>query len=94
MFNFIEKYTTKRRSIVIEHDDVMSFLEVLTAIKHNSRFHRLMSMETGNCGWADYPTKWFVRFDATGKQWDELVANLDEHKRKLVLGKDGHFYLE
>lgn len=94
MTSLLNSFVTKRRHLIVEENDVMTVLKVLNEVKSNSKIHILMSMEVGNCGWTDDPTKWFIHFDATNKQWSSVITKINEANRKIVLRKDDRLYLD
>lgn len=67
-------FSDKRRCIIVEEADVTT---VLTAINRTRGFFGSSNnATTGNCGWKNEPTKWYVRFYATSKQWGKIAAEL------------------
>lgn len=67
-------FDDKRRCIIVEEADVTT---VLTAITRNRGFlGSSNNATTGNCGWKNEPTKWYVRFNATRKQWGKIAGDL------------------
>lgn len=85
----------KRHFLIVEEADVMTLLKVLDEIKRGSSlFTVYMDMEIGNCGWAEEPTKWFVHFDVTNKQWRKVIENLETQNYQIVLKWDDNNYLE
>lgn len=65
----------KRRYIIVEEADVTT---VLTAINRHRGFFSSTDNITGNCGWKDEPTKWYVRFSASNKQWGKIAGELSK----------------
>ena len=66
-------FNQKRRYLVIEEADVTT---VLGAINRNQGFFSKSDVATGNCGWKEEPTKWFVRFYASDKEWGKIAREL------------------
>lgn len=64
-----------RRYLIVEEKDVTA---VLTVINRQYRFYNSQGLVVGNCGWADEPTKWFIHFDATSKQYDNILKDIIE----------------
>lgn len=89
----IDNVVAKRHHLIVEEKDVMSLLKVFDNVNRSSRLVHTMNMEIGNCGWANEPTKWFIRFDTTDRKWKKILAELSHINRKLVLKEDNKFYL-
>lgn len=66
-------FNQKRRYLIIEEADVTA---VLAAINRSQGFFSKSDMSTGNCGWKEEPTKWYVRFYASDKQWGKIAREL------------------
>ena len=62
-----------RRCFIVDEKDVTIVLEVMN--KHHNRFSN-RNLNIGNCGWAEEPTRWFIHFDATSKQYDKILKGL------------------
>lgn len=85
----------KRHYLIVEEADVMTVLKVLDEIKRNSSiFSVYMDMEIGSCDWEDEPSKWFVHFDATTKQWRKMLENLEQKGYRVILKWNDDNYLE
>ena len=67
MFRFFKKF----REVVVEENDVMDIMKVF-----NSTFG-YFNGSVGNCGWKLEPTKWFIQFFATDKQYSEFINDLN-----------------
>ena len=63
----------KRRYLIVEEADVTT---VLMAIDRHLGFFGNHDKLTGNCGWKNEPTKWYVRFYASDKQWGKIASEL------------------
>ena len=63
----------KRRYLYVNEADVTTVLSVIN--KHQGFFSN-NNKTTGNCGWKDEPTKWYVNFYATDKQWGRIASEL------------------
>lgn len=70
MANLLHGLVTKRRHLVMEEENVMKVIKVL----NNHKLYREISI--GNCGWED-TSKWFIHFDASRKQWNSIVTELN-----------------
>lgn len=67
MFNFIKK----RYAFIMDEMDVTTVLEVI-----NLACRYREACRVGNCGWADEPTRWFVMFHATEKEYNNIMKEL------------------
>ena len=68
-------FNDKRRYLIVEEADVTT---VLTAINRHQGFFSNNDKLTGNCGWKNEPTKWYVRFYASDKQWGKIAGELSK----------------
>lgn len=68
-------FNNKKRALIVEEMDVTT---VLTAINRYQGFFSNNDKLTGNCGWKDEPTKWYVRFYASNKQWGKIAGELSK----------------
>ena len=93
MIILLENFDQKRRNLILDESDVMTVLKVLSEITQESRFHILMNMEIGNCGWADEPKAWFIHYNATTKQWKSAIEKLGHMNYQIVLKHDERFHL-
>lgn len=64
-----------RRYLIVEEADVTT---VLTAVNRHQSFFGRNDNLTGNCGWKNEATKWYVRFYATDKQWGKIAGELSK----------------
>lgn len=71
MFGFFKA----RRYFIVEEKNVTA---ILTVINRYYRFYVSQNLAIGNCGWADEPTKWFIHFDASNKQYDNILKDILE----------------
>ena len=68
-------FNQKRRYLIVEESDVTT---VLAAINSRQRLFSKNEQYTGNCRWKDQPTKWYVRFYASDKQWGRIAGELSK----------------
>ena len=68
-------FNQKRRYLIAEEKDVTT---VLTAIDNHLGFLSNNSKVVGNCGWAEEPTKWYIHFYASEREWGKIARNLSE----------------
>lgn len=66
-------FNNKRRYLIVEEADVTTVLTVIN--RHQGIFSNNNKL-TGNCGWKNEPTKWYVRFYASDKQWGKIAGEL------------------
>lgn len=50
--------------------------KLLTVINAYDKFLGNQNLAVGNCKWADDPEKWFVHFDASNKDYDEILKDI------------------
>lgn len=65
----------KRRNLIVEESDVTKLIEIIN--KHQGFFSNNNKV-IGNCGWADEPTKWYLDFYASSKEWGLIAGELSE----------------
>lgn len=65
----------KRRNLVVEETDVTT---VLSAINRNQKFFSNDNKIVKSCGWAKEPSKWFIQFYATEKEWGLMTTDLSK----------------
>ena len=65
----------KRHYIIVEEKDVTTILQV---INRNQGFFSDKNKLVGECGWAEEPTKWFIRFYASAREWGRMAKELNE----------------
>ena len=63
-------FKKQRHDFILEEANITSVLEIL------NRHCKDRAYRVGNCGWADYPTRWFVMFHATDKEYAHVVHEL------------------
>lgn len=68
-------FNNKRHYLIVEETDVTT---VLTVINRHQSFFGNNDKLTGNCGWKNDPTKWYVRFYASDKQWGKIAGELSK----------------
>jgi hypothetical protein len=68
-------FNQMRRNLIVEESDVTT---VLAAINHHQGFFSNNDKNAGNCGWAKEPTKWYVRFYASDRQWGRIAGELSK----------------
>ena len=66
-------FNQKRRYLIVEEKDVTT---VLSVINHHQGLFSNHDKNTGNCGWANEPTKWYVKFFASDRQWGKIAGEL------------------
>lgn len=71
----------KKRDLIVEEKDVTT---VLSVINNHQGFFSNNNKNTGNCGWKDAPTKWYVRFYASDRQWGRIAGELSKIGRIYV----------
>lgn len=74
-------FNQKKRDLIVEEKDVTT---VMTVINNHQGFFSNNSKNTGNCGWKDNPTKWYVRFYASDRQWGRIAGELSRLGRIYV----------
>lgn len=90
MLNLVHNYKKKRRYIVLNEEDVMVVLNVMSKIRRNSKIiSSSQHMEIASCGWFRHPEKWFMHFDMTDSQWCSFISQMEDKGYKLIL-KDGN----
>lgn len=94
MINLLMENKKVRHRVIVEEQELLSFLKALDTVSQESKRHVLLKdMELGNCGWKDKPDKWYVFFDLANKHWRSLIMTLDKLEYDLVLGTDTYVYL-
>ena len=63
------------RKIIVEDTDVTT---VLAAINRHQGFFSNANKRVGECGWADEPTKWYIHFYASSREWGKIAKDLSE----------------
>lgn len=89
-------FTKERRHLVVDKEDIMTVMEVLDEIKRSTKglFRiRAYEIEMGNCGWSEYPDKWYIFFTMKNKKWSVFINELGKRNRKLILKEDHRIYL-
>lgn len=76
-------FIKKRREFIVEEKDVIT---ILSEVDRNSNISRY---NIGKCGWADNPTKWFVSFYATDKQYGKIMKSLTKNGKFIVNTRPG-----
>lgn len=66
----------KRHYVVVEETEVTKVLELIN--KHCAYSAAKTKLMVGNCGWLCEPTKWFVHFDSTDKEWVRILKELPD----------------
>ena len=72
----------KRRYWVLKKDDV---IKALTAIDNHRSKHIEPEVVTGNCGWVDEEDMWYLFFNASNKQWVNIIKDLSSIGLELVV---------
>jgi hypothetical protein len=78
----IDKLVVKRHYLIVEGRDV---LETLGVVNEHRVFYINQKLAVGECGWAQYPTKWFIHFDASDDQWASIIGHLHNKGFELVI---------
>lgn len=71
MFDFFKR----RHYFIAEERDVTT---VISIINRHCRWHFGQNLAVGNCRWANDPTKWYIHFDASSRQYDEIIKDWAE----------------
>ena len=80
-------FKNKKRELIVEEKDVTTVLE---AINRHQGFFSNNNKTTGNCGWANKPTRWYVRFYASDRQWGRIAEELCKTGRfEVTVSKGG-----
>ena len=66
-------FNQKRRKLIVDEADVTT---VLTTINRHQGFFSNNNKTTGNCGWKNDPSKWYVHFYASDRQWGKIAGEL------------------
>lgn len=76
-----------RRCFIMEEKNVTS---ILTVLNRHYRWYNSWNLAVGSCAWADEPTKWFIHFDATNKQYDNVLKDILQFGSvKVITGRKG-----
>lgn len=65
-------FIKKRREFIVEEKDVTTIISIV------GREANCFGYGIGNCGWADYPNRWFVSFYATDHKYGKIMKSLTE----------------
>lgn len=76
----------KKYSLIVEECDVTTVLKVIN--QHQGFFSNNNKL-VGNCRWADEPTKWYIDFYASTREWGRIVKDLNEIGKIAVLFRPG-----
>ena len=68
-------FNQKRRYLIVEESDVTTVLTVI--IRHQGFFSNNEKLAE-NCGWEKEPTKWYVRFYASDREWGRIAGELSK----------------
>lgn len=68
-------FNQKRRYLIVDEKDVTT---VLTVINRHQGFFSNNDKLAENCGWANEPTKWYVRFYASDREWGRIAGELSK----------------
>lgn len=94
MLNLFNVMRIKRKTIILDENDVMAALKMIDNIRSNYKFFMLLNMEIGNCGWGNgEESKWYVTYNSNEKQWRELIRTLEYEHYNFILKNDGLYYL-
>ena len=75
---FIKRWFKSRHEVIVDEDGLMNVLRILNDDQINT------DLSIGECGWRE-GKMWYVRFNATGRQADAIMAKLKTGKFKEVL---------
>jgi len=64
-----------RRYLIVEEQDVTTVLKVIN--EHQGFFSNNNKL-VGNCGWEEEPSKWFIYFYASEREWGHIAKDLSE----------------
>ena len=80
-------FNTKKRELIVDEKDVTTVLEAIN--RHQGLFSN-NNKTTGNCGLASAPTRWYVRFYASDRQWGRIAEELSKSGRfEVTVSKGG-----
>ena len=68
-------FNQRRRKLIVDESDVTT---VLTAINRHQGFFSNNDKKTGNCGWEKDPTKWYIDFHSTDREWGRIAGELSK----------------
>lgn len=68
-------FNQKKRCLIVEENDVTSILAV---VNRHQGFFGNNDKAIGNLGWANEPTKWYVRFYASDREWGRITEELSK----------------
>lgn len=68
-------FNHKRHELIVEENDVTT---VIKAINEHHGFFSNTFKRVGTCGWADQPTKWYIEFYASAREFRRTMKNLGE----------------
>lgn len=68
-------FNNKRRILIVEESDVTT---VLTVINRHQGFFSNNDKLAENCGWKNEPSKWYVRFYASDREWGRIAGDLSK----------------
>lgn len=65
----------KKRNLIVEEKDVTT---VVMAINRHQGFFSNNNKKLGACGWAKEPSKWYVSFNASDREWGLMTGDLSK----------------
>ena len=68
-------FNHKRHELIVEEKDVTTVIKV---INEQYWFFSNTLKRVGACGWSDEPTKWYVEFYASAREFRRAMKNLSE----------------
>lgn len=94
MTSIAEVLVNRRRQLIVRREDVMTVLDALEEIRHESRFAKPnWQMNFGACVDPDEPPRWFITFDANDRRWKQFIEKLACVNHEIILKKDDRFHL-
>ena len=80
-------FKNKKRELIVEEKNVTTVLDAIN--RHQGLFSN-NNKTTGNCGLASEPTRWYVRFYASDRQWGRIAEELSKTGRfEVTVSKGG-----
>ena len=83
----------ERRKLIVDYCNVMLVAQAISMAKYNGRKSAFTNVRFGQCGWPNDPSKWYIHFDMTNKQWRKFIDILERSEHSIVLTRNGKLYL-
>lgn len=94
MTNIAEVLVNRTRRLIVKREDVMTVLDALEEIRHESKFGKPnWQMNFGACVDPNEPPRWFITFEANDKRWKTFIEKLACIDHEIILKKDNKFHL-